>query len=250
MKQLSREHQAILNQKASFAHLRTVIEDEQSLELIRFYDSFDGAMSSFILTELHMRQGDRCKALQVFPDYQAHSHKQGARQNLKGLSYLAASQVFLEEFRKNLIGINPVARPPSPPREIPVEKSFSPRLQEVRQELKEAIAQLEIKGRDAQELGGVVDDVVSVFKIGASSVDVFAFISAKVKELEAVRKTPERGAETNIAVWKLVAAAVLLVLAVWVVYKCFYSPWRCSKNEKAIYNTILAVAMIVFGACE
>ena len=58
-----------------------VVEDEESLHLLRFYDSFDGAVSAFILTELHIRQADRCKALGVFTDYQKHSANVGAQQN-------------------------------------------------------------------------------------------------------------------------------------------------------------------------
>ena len=65
-----------------------------------------------------------------------------------------------------------------------------------------------------------------------------------------VRSQPGRGAETNIAVWKIVAIAITAGLGAWVVYKCKYSRWRCSSKEKKIYNTILALAMITYGACE
>lgn len=238
MKQLSREHQAILNMKASFSHFRPVVEDEQSLELVRFYDSFSGAISSFILTELHIRQGERCKVLQVFPEYQAHSLKKGEKHNLRGLTYLDTSKALLQEFRKNL-------KP-----ESPVDRGFSRKLNEFKLDLKEAIAELEIKPSDAEELGKLIEEIGAVLKVGATSVDVFGYIDSKIVELDTVRRSKGRGAESNIAVWKLVSAAVMLSLGVWVVYKCYYSSWRCTKNEKAIYNSILALAAIIFGACE
>lgn len=238
MKQLSREHQAISNLKISFCSFRPIVEDEQSLELIRFYDSFEGALSSFVLTELHIRQADRCKALGVFPDRQKSSLAVGEKHNLRGTSYLATSRIFLQEFRTALTPENPVNR------------GFSRRIGEFKLDVKEALAELEIKGSDAGELGNVFEEVIAILKPGATSVDMFNYIDRKVGELETVRKSPTRGAETNIAVWKLVSAAVMLGLATWVVYKCYYSSWRCSKNEKAIYNSILAVAAIVFGACE
>ncbi|HXT51034.1 MAG TPA: hypothetical protein VN811_08320 [Thermoanaerobaculia bacterium] len=238
MKQLSREHQAVLDQKVGFAAFRPVVEDEQSLDLLRFYDSFDGAVSAFILTELHIRQADRCKALGVLADYQKHSAGAGAKQNSTGLSYLETAQTHLDEFRKALKAENPV------------DKGFSRQLNETKTAMKEALAQVEIKGTDAQGLGAVIDEVSGLFAIGATSVNVFVYVGKKLDELKAMRRTPGRGAETNIAVWKLVAAAVLLALGSWVVYKCYYSPWRCSKKEKAIYNSILAVAIVTFGACE
>lgn len=238
MKQLSREHQAILDLKTSFSSLRPIVEDEQSLELIRFYDSFEGAVSSFVLTELHIRQADRCKALGVFPDRQKFSLAVGEKHNLRGISYLGISRTFLQEFRKAL-------KP-----ENPVDRGFSRRIGEFKLDIKEALAELEIKGSDAGELGNVIDEVAAILKSGATSVDVFNYIDRKVGDLEVARKSPTRGADTNIAVWKLVSAAVMLALATWVVYKCYYSSWRCSKNEKAIYNSILAIASIIFGACE
>lgn len=65
-----------------------------------------------------------------------------------------------------------------------------------------------------------------------------------------MRGTTGRGSETNIAIWKVLAAAVLLAVGSWLVYKCYYSRWRCSKREQAIYNSIITVALITFGACE
>jgi hypothetical protein len=225
--------------KASFAHLRPVVEDEQSVELVRFYDGFEGAISSFVLTELYIRQGERCKALNVFPSYQTHSTQRGEKHNVRGLSYLDSSRAFLNDFRSTI------------QKDTPVDKKFLKQaLTEFKQDLKEALADLEIKASDATELGNTVDEVGAVFVPGATSIEVFNFIDAKVGELEKARQLPGRGADTNLPIWKLIAAAVLLGLGAWVVYKCFYSRSRCSKKEKAIYDTILATAIVAIAACE
>ena len=102
MKQLNRENQAVAEQKAAFSQFRPAVADEESMELLRFYDSFDGAVSGFILSELNMRQGDRCKALNVFSELKTHSYKQGQEHNLRALGHLANAQAFLWKFRKNL----------------------------------------------------------------------------------------------------------------------------------------------------
>ncbi len=236
MKQLNREHQAIADQKSAFAMFRPAVEDEQSIELLRFYDSFDGAVSGFILSELNMRQGDRCKALHVFPELQAHGFAQGQEHNLRALSHLANAQAFLWKFRKAVSA------------KTAVEKPFIERLGEFRHELREAICQLEIKASDAAELSQAVDEVCAIFRSGATEAEVFDSIDATIRSLEALRKTPGRGADTNIAAWKILVARILLALAAWVTYKCFHTTCRCAQTEKAVHGATLAIASVVFLA--
>lgn len=236
MKQLSREHQSIASQKAAFAQFRPAIEDEQSVELLRYYDCFDGAVSCLILSELHMRQGDRCKALNVFPELAAHSYLQGTEQNLKALNHLANAQAFLWKFRKNLQGGNAVGKP------------FMQLLDDFRHEMREGFSQLEIKAGDAAELGTVVDDVCAVFRTGASEPEVFGFIDGAIRNLEALRKTPGRGAETNIAAWKLPVAQIMVAVAAWVAYHCFHATCRCAQTERSVQGAVLAIASVVYAA--
>ncbi|MBC7436988.1 MAG: hypothetical protein H7332_13085 [Bdellovibrionales bacterium] len=236
MKQLNRANQAVADQKAAFSQFRPAVADEQSTELLRFYDSFDGAVSGFILSELNMRQGDRCKALNVFSDLQAHSYKQGAEYNLRALGHLANAQAFLWKFRKNL------------PEPDTATKSFAQRLDDVRHEMREVICELEIKASDAAELSVTLDHVCTLFRRGACEAGIFVFIDGGIKSLEALRKTPGRGAESNIAAWKLHVAQILLALAVWVAYKCFHVTCRCAQIEKSVHGAILAVASVVHVA--
>jgi hypothetical protein len=236
MKQLNREHQAIADQKSAFALFRPAVQDEQSIDLLRFYDAFDGAVSGFVLSELHMRQADRCKALHVFPELQTHALAQGQELNLRALAHLANAQAFLWKFRKSL----------SP--QSPVEKPFIERLGEFRQEIREAVCQLEIKASDASELSQAVDEVCAIFRSGATEVEVFDAIDATIRSLDALRKTPGRGADTNIAAWKILVGRVLLILSAWVTYKCFHVTGRCAQTEKAVHGAVLAIASVVFLA--
>jgi hypothetical protein len=236
MKQLSRAHQAISDQKSAFSQFRPAVADEQSMELLRFYDSFDGAVSGFILSELNMRQGDRCKALKVFGDLQNHSYKQGVEFNLRALDHLAHAQAFLWKFRKNL------------PEQDTAAKPFVQRLDDVRHEMREFLCELEIKSSDAAELSSAVDNVCAVFKTGASEAGIFVFIDSAIKSLEALRKTPGRGADSNIAAWKLHVAQIMLALATWIAYKCFNATCRCAQIEKSVHGAILAIASVVHVA--
>jgi hypothetical protein len=236
MKQLSRAHQAISDQKAAFSQFRPAVADEQSMDLLRFYDSFDGAVSGFILSELNMRQSDRCKALKVFSELQAHSYKQGEEHNLRALGHLAHAQAFLWKFRKNLPAQDAAAKP------------FVERLGDIRHEMREFLCELEIKSSDATELSAAVDKVCALFRSGASEADIFGFVDGGIKSLEALRKTPGRGADSNIAAWKLHVAQIMLALATWVAYKCFHSTCRCAQIERSVHGAILAIASVVHVA--
>jgi hypothetical protein len=235
MKQLSREHQAIAEQKAAFAHFRPAIADEQSIEMLRFYDCLDGAVSSLILSELHMRQAERCKALNVLSELHQHSLRIGNEQNLKALAHLANAQAFAWKFRKKIVTEKS-------------EKSFASRLDDFRHETREAFCQLEIKGSDAAELGEALDEVATVLRTGGGEAELFDFIDSAICSLEALRKTPGRGAQTNIAAWKLLLVRIVLALAAWTAWKCFHATCRCAQSERAVHGAVLAAASIVFAA--
>ena len=235
MKQLSREHQAIAEQKAAFAHFRPALADEQSAELLRFYDCLDGAVSSLILSELHMRQGERCKALKVLPELQMHSLRHGNEQNLKALAHLANAQAFAWKFRKNILAEKS-------------GKSFAPRLDDFRHEMREALCQLEIKGSEAAALDEAFGEVCTVLRTGGGEAQLFDFIDAGIRSLESLRKTPGRGAQAYIASWKLLLVRIVLALAAWTAWKCFHTTCRCAQSERAVHGAVLAVASIVFAA--
>jgi hypothetical protein len=232
MKQLSREHQAVFNFKNAVAQFRPVVTDQESMPFTRFFDSFEGAISNFIQTELFIRQGERCARLNVFPDLKNFSLNYGNQLNVQGIDYLNISKTFLQEFRNSLSN-EPVT-----------DAAFQQVLNGYFVNINETLSQIEVKASDAAELSAKFRTVLDTLATGSSGLKLIDYLILQV------RSTPGRGAETNIAIWKLVAAAALLALGAWVVYKCYYSRWRCSKREQAIYNSILTVAMITFGACE
>lgn len=238
MKTLSREHQAVFNFKNGMCQLRPVVTDQEDISFTRFFDSFDGAISDFIQTELFIRQGERCKELKINPDLESYSMNYGTKLNKQGIELTRTSLGFLMEFKKSLKN-EPIT-----------DEDFQKILEEYHVDLKEMLVHIEMKASDVKEIDKVIEDTFKVLKKGNTGIDLISHIEKNLEELIKTRSKPSRGAETNIAVWKLIAAAVLLGLGAWVVYKCKYSPWRCSSAEKKIYNTILAIALITFGACE
>lgn len=248
MRQLTREHQAVSNFKTAIAQLRPIVEDDEAIQYPRFYDSYEGAISNFILSELYIRQGERCDVLDVFPDLKNFSLDYGNSLNTQGIGYLETAKAFLVDF-KNSLGTQP-----------DTDADFQTELNAYFENIKETLSQVEIKADDAEAYSEKFRDVLDSLAIGNNGLDLLDYIIASVQDLIDARGTSSRGAAlvsvTGAAlllippVWKVAAAAVLLGLGAWVVYKCYYSPWRCSKREQAIYNTILAFAMIALGACE
>lgn len=239
MKQLTVAHQAVFNFKTAADQYRPVTETDVAQEDYRdFYDYFTGAISNFINSELNFRQGARCASVGINPDLQSYSDGLGEQLNTEGIGYLVEALICFNNFRDEQVDL-PV-----------IGADFQPILADYKTRLRETMVLLEIKGSDALELSNEIEAVTSKLVAGNTGQQLLEYIAAKVQQLADVRSQPGRGAESNIAIWKLIAAAVMLGLASWVVYKCYYSQRLCSKREKAIYNSILAVAMIVFGACE
>lgn len=238
MKTLTREHQAVFNFKTGMDQLRPIVTDQESIYYTRFFDSFDGAISNFIQTELFLRQAERCRELDVNSDLENYSFGYGTKLNQQGIDILKDSIAFLKEFKKSL-NDEPI-----------IDDEFQTILNNYHIDLKETLVHVELKASDVKEIDQVIESTLSTLATGNTGIELISYIESNLEKLVSLRNEPGRGAEKNIAVWKIVAAAVILGLGAWIVYKCYYSPWRCSSKEKKIYNTILAIALITFGACE
>ncbi len=241
MKQLTREQQAVYNFQISSDLLRPVVEPDESegsKNYEEFYDYFIGAISKFIDSELNFRQGDRCSVLNLQPDLMNYSNNIGTEYNQTGIDVLTDALTSFNNF-KNTQTDTPVT-----------DSEFQIVLDEYRDNLKQELLKLEIKGSDVQEYGEQIDLVLDTLLPGNNGMDLLNYTSSKIQELIDIRNSPTRGAETNIAIWKLLAAAVIIGVGSWVIYKCYWSSRRCSKKQKSKYNTILFIAMVTFGACE
>lgn len=238
MRQLTREQQAVSLFQNSYQQVRNVLDTKKNL--CEFFDAMEGAISSFMLSELNFRQSDRCLALNVYPDYAKHSAAEGKACNESGISTLKLSLAPLKEAINDkdvTLSIKP-------------DKEFITLLKSTAVKFKQQIAYMEIKGSDAKELSAVVDELVEYFSKVTSEKEIFGFFEAKTKELIRVRSSKTRGADTNIAFWKLIATGVLFGIGFWMIWKCTYSRWGCTAREKVIYASIIAAAAITLGACE
>jgi hypothetical protein len=239
MREFSREHRAVFEVKTAFAQFRPNVEDHEIADVTRSFDLFESAVCSFVLSELHFRQAERCRALKVQPELAAHSEAQGKSRNAAGVGDLQLALSILDRAAGSISKTSIKGSG---------GKKFEPA--EAVRKLKEEIAYLEIKGSDATELGSLVDELFTKSVAGADSDQAFAaLIAERLKNLAEVRGRADRGAQTNLPLWKLIAAAVALVVAVWIIYKCFFSRFRCSKAEKAIYEAVFVAAAVMFGAC-
>lgn len=176
--------------------------------------------------------------LDINRDLETYSKTYGLKLNKQGVGYLRTALGFLKEFEKSL------------DRQPKTDEAFQKVLREYHIDLKEILVHQEMKASDIKEIDDVIKETLQALKKGNTGLDLIKYIEKNIEKLIKVRLQPGRGAETNIAVWKLIAAAAMLGIGAWIVYKCYYSPWRCSSNEKKIYNTILLLAIAVFAACE
>ncbi len=239
MKQLTVEHQAVFNFKTAACHLRPLTETDVAQQDYKdFYDAFTGAIASFIDSELNYRQASRCQQVGISPDLGTYSEGMGAKLNTAGIGYLTESLLSFTSFSDQQIDL-PI-----------IDIEFQQELADFKTQMREVLVRLEMKGSDALELSNQIEEAASTLVPGNTGKELLDRMGQKVQELINVRNQPGRGAESNIAIWKLIAAVVMLGMAMWIVYKCYYSRWSCSKKQKATYDTILGIAIIVFGACE
>jgi predicted phage tail protein len=238
MKALSREHQAVFNFKTSMAQLKAIVTDEENIFYERFFDSFESAISDFIQTELFIRQAERCEALNVNTDFANYSRKQGMSYNDEGVRMTLMSKEFLEQFAS------------SQSVENTFDQALQTELESFQNKMKEEFSKLEIKASDAKEIDETLTKTIGSLSNDCIEQNLLQFMENQLVELAKVRKTESRGAEKNIAAWKLIAIAVLIGVATWSIIKCKLTPWRCSSKEKRVYDTVMAIAMITFGACE
>jgi len=240
MQTFSREHQAVYDFKVAYAQLRPLIDEETSDDYRSFFDSFEGAISNFILTELHIRQGERCDALDVFSDLKTFSFDFGNSLNTQGISYLQSSKDYLVTFKNDL---------PSQPA---TDNDFQTFLQDYKSNMIKALSQIEFSASDCLQISDAIDETLASLATGNTGVDLLDYTIGKMQDLIDARGTTSRGAAilVPVPIWKIIAACVMFGISFWAIYKCYYSIRGCSKKEQAIYGVILTIAVLVFKACK
>jgi len=248
---LSREQQATLEFMSVSQFLRNVADDGRGRGLLEFTEALTHAVSSFGVSELYARQGERHRALGNQSDsgehpaeergghyedhYDGHWWRKSRRYNDKGLRTLSYARDTLRQFREDLSNY---------PTEEYVLGSDVDQFQD---NLRENLADLDLKPSDVEKIDEVFGQGLEVVRSqGAAGLP--DYFEEQVSYLERLRRQRDRGAVENIPVWKVAAIAVAVGVWVWALFRCRW--WgSCSLKEGLAYFTVFWIAALIARFC-
>lgn len=201
-------------------------------ELARFLETYNDACSLFGLSELYFRQKGRIEQSTADPDQIAFYNDLGESYNQKGIDVLTLAIDGLQSYVNSHSFIPPGT-----------QADFS----NMANEFKFYFENMEIKPSDTAELVNVLNETLTAVSAGEQA--TYQYLLDKANELKAVRQTPDRGASTNLAWWKIVAIAVYVGLAALEIWLCILRSRGCSKVAKAALKAGQTIAGLVMKFC-
>jgi len=203
------------------------------------YDNLIGAVSSFILCELNMRQAERCLTAGIQPGRAADLRELALNHNILGIESLklALESLSTNEEKENSL--------PSLTR---AQKSeFNSRIDEFGRNLTILLVEEEIKPSDLSEILSGLKGVSKNARKGPSK--ILDRLRADISHLLQLRQSKDRGAATNIPGWKL--AGLIVFLGVMYVYyvRCIRQR-NCTNSQLQFLFAAGVAASILTGACE
>jgi hypothetical protein len=113
-------------------------------------------------------------------------------------------------------------------------------------DLREALADLEVKASDVEKINNVIRSGIDQFR-NKPPQGLGEYLAGKLKELAAVRKRPDWGAVDNVPLWKVAAIVVAVGVFIWAFFRCALN--RCSLVEGLSYFIIISVAGLIAKFC-
>jgi hypothetical protein len=114
-------------------------------------------------------------------------------------------------------------------------------------DLKGFFADCEIKASDVGKLARALDEAAGIAARGEKA--ALDEVVAKLAELEAARRRPDRGDVDNIPLHKIIAIAVFLGLTVAVIVRCFRDRTKCNDVIQVALVAGMTIAALVIKFC-
>lgn len=236
MKVYSREHQALVQFQNAVSNYRPSVADTESKDLQYGFDSFTDAVGKFILSELNFRQGERSEVLGIYDERNAYYKRIGNEFNTQGIEALKEGQPFLTEVVNSL---------PTGGGEGP---ALAEGIAEMLDVFQKVMMDVEMKAGDVAELNTEIQGIAKIAQ-GNNARAVGDYMLNRFNQLAEVRGSSGRGAETNLPFWKLIAAGVIFGVGFVLIASCYNGWWTCTRARRRTYESIIAAAAIILGAC-
>jgi hypothetical protein len=113
--------------------------------------------------------------------------------------------------------------------------------------LKNFLADSELKPTDVAKLAKTLDEVGAAIKGGDKA--IADYVSKKLSDLENARRQPDRGTSDNIPIWKLLAVAAFVGLALFVIFRCVVKKVDCAAAVAAAIAAGTTIEKLVALLC-
>jgi len=232
---LSRTQQAVLDFDRMSDNLRRIADDRHGTGLMEFTEAFVQSISCFGISELNARQAERDKALALRDARLKSSIEASGYYNEKGIRLLSGARGALKQFREELASF---------PKDL---KLSAADIKATHQEIRDAVAELEIKATDAEKINAVFTKGFELLS-AKGALALPDYLEEHIADLERIRRQPDRGAVENIPVWKVAAIVVAFGVWIWTLFRCKW--WgSCSLKEGLAYATIFWIAALISRFC-
>jgi hypothetical protein len=229
---LNREQSALMDFDIMSSPQLLSFKDFGEPELSEFLEAYNDACSLFGLSELYYREKGRIENSTGDINMINYYNGLGENYNQKGITVLTLAISGLQNY-VNTHNFIP------PGQDVDFTSLIS--------EFKFYFENMETKPSDTAELVTVLNQTITAVTEGEQA--SFQYLLDKAIELRTVRQSPDRGASTNLAWWKIVAIAVYLGLAAIEIWLCILRSKGCSKVAKAALKAGQTIAALVMKFC-
>ena len=226
--------QVVLEVSRATEFLRRIADDGHGRGLLEFTDHMTQAINSFGRSELYARRAENRDDLDIQPRRAESYAASRDDHNGKGLRSLGDARRSLGRFREDLAG-------------YPQEGLRDDQLDSFRRDLREGLANSDLKPSDIRRIDQIADECFDVVRRqGAAGLP--DYFEQGVNRLEEVRRRPDRGAVENIPIWKVLALVAMFGIGIWAFFKCNW--WGgCTEVQEAGFGTAIAIASVVALYC-
>jgi hypothetical protein len=214
--------------------MRQIADDRHGAALLEFTDAFIHSIIAFGSSEFEARQAERFEVLKVVSPKAGAASQASSHLNAKGLRHVRYGLEAIKAFRNEFDS-------------FPKGKVADTDFGDFERELREALAELDVKPSDVEKIDRTVRESLDEIR-GKGAVSLPDFLEGKLAELERVRRREDRGAVDNIPVWKIAAIAVAVGVWVWALFRCTW--WgSCSMQEGLVYFVVFWLAVLISRFC-
>ncbi|MBV7296940.1 hypothetical protein [Enterovibrio paralichthyis] len=195
-----------------------------------FADSLINAVAIFGETEHFAREAERCQVLGIQKDREKQCNRMVKKRNAAGLDVLSDAGAALKKMKKR-----------AKDAKVCSAKRIKSELAAFESDFADLLVDSQLKPSDVRKVQNVVEEAVSLAR--KKGVDgMFSLLEKNLDELTSLRKRDDRGAFDNVPMWKIVAVALFLGVAVIAIIHCL--GFGCRGNEISYGAALLVLGLI------